>query len=315
VLAAPHLQPFVSINGQQPTGGMMAPGGFGGGFGASGTGVMGGPPDAGMMDPGMFMPGMAPPTVSAPAPAAAAAPGGAEGPRGIIVTINGTTPYSQPAQLLTQTLLTKLLAIGKNTYPDGHPYYIAKAEVVNLLPLAKDQQRIQAMQTAYQAALQAKQNGTTIAAPTYSNPGGIGGFGNPEVLMNGGGGFPGPAPGADAGATADAQAKAAAAAAAKAYEDRRTGETVLNDQEFTVAAVLVLDPGPKDPAAAATQPVVVPDVSEAGATSAAPGATAPGATATGATAPGATAPGATAPGATAPGATAPGAAPAATTPQ
>ncbi len=35
---------------------------------------------------------------------------------------------------------------------------------------------------------------------------------------------------------------------AKAYMDRVTGESVLNDTQFTLVAVVVLDPPPKQPA-------------------------------------------------------------------
>src|SRR5205823_3420035 len=107
-------------------------------------------------------------------PAAGTPAAGGEAGRGIILTLAGTTPFGQPAALLNQSVINSLLAIGKNTYPDGHPFYVAKAEVVHLVPLASDNTKLQKIQTDYQAALQAKQSGTTITTPgfTPTNTGG-----------------------------------------------------------------------------------------------------------------------------------------------
>jgi type IV pilus assembly protein PilM len=301
------LKPFAT----QPPQGATLPNGQ-----QFGTGAAPGAAPAGMEGGGNAgFGGGAPPGMeggAAPTPVEGATPG-PEG-RGFVITITGTTPMSPAAGFLETTLIKTLRdKLAKDKIPADKKYYIDRAEIVILQPLKLDSQKLSAIKTAYDAAVNAKQSGTFT--PTASmGPGGFGGFGGGgnagfggEGMEGGGPGFGGAFGGAPAGAGGPAITED------MAYKDRRfPDEDIREDQEFVAVVTVVLDPPPKAPAAegaagaapaaaGAEQPAATPGAAPAAAPGAAP-ATTEGAPAT----PAATEPGATPPAATpaAPGAAA-----------
>jgi hypothetical protein len=211
-----------------------------------------------------------------------ATPGATPGPqgRGFILTINGTTPISNAAQFLEETIVDALRnKLGKDKIPADKKYYVDRVEVVYLRPLRENNAKLSALKTQFDSAVQAKLNGTFNAASSgFTGAGGFGG--GPPEMEGGGAGFGG---GFNPGAFGGANPGAAAAAAAdqdRAFKDRNfPTEDIRDDQEFIAVATVVLEPPPKPPGEAA----------------AAPGAAAPGAAAPGAAAPAAPAEGAATP--------------------
>ncbi len=170
------------------------------------------------------------PSAASPAPAQNGGPAGAK--RGFVLTIRGTTPNKDGLRFVEQTLVTNLRNLSEKAAPRGKPYYIAKAEVVSGMQLVDDSNKLSALKTAYDAAVHARE------ADTFVGPSG-GGMGlgmAPASDMRRGGGTP--------------AGNETAVEDTKAYQDRLTGEDVRQDWEFTVVAVVALDPQPK-PAAGA----------------------------------------------------------------
>jgi type IV pilus assembly protein PilM len=209
------------------------------------------PGNQGMNGMGAFA---APPGgVTAPTPppteAAGAAPGA--GGRGYVLTIHGTTPNKGGLAFVEQSLVKGLTAISQAAIPAGKPYYIAKAQVVSGVQMRNHPEKLAQLKTSYDAAVNAKNAGAFVGAS-----GGAGGG-----FMSGEGISAPVAPPSDLGAVPGGVGAPGATGTAgqpvddsKVYQDRVTGEDLRDDWEFTVVAVIVLDPPPKTatPAAAPT---------------------------------------------------------------
>ena len=192
--------------------------------------------------------------------------------RGFIVRLTLTTPmpYEQAVRRFTQGTdrpANRLIQIGPSEREPNKPYAVATATERHPRPVGESQDRLKAMEEAYAArqalegdAAAAEQIGASSAAPGRApnagrppagDPyggyggefggygGGYGGYGNP-----GGGGRPTP------GQTG--QATAEGGETNPAYADPITGESRLQDTEFTVVFVVQLDPRPFGSEAAPT---------------------------------------------------------------
>lgn len=215
---------------------------FGFGAAAAGAPAAGGDPAMmtedlpEMMDPGM---GAAPAEV----PADGAVPTGG---RGYVIRIAGTTPYRAAAQLLNESIVKGLDKYAKAKATPGQRWAVDKVQVVYLLPLKDDQQKLQAIKTAFDAAVNAKTTGQFQAPAATGGFGGMGGFGGPmEDSMMEAPGFGDPYGG---GFGAAPTAGAPPVPEERAYKDRLfPDEEILDDQQFIAVAVVELDPAVAPP--------------------------------------------------------------------
>jgi hypothetical protein len=156
--------------------------------------------------------------------------GAASGKRGFVLTIYGTTPNKDGLTFVEKTFVTELRALAEKSVPPGTPFYIAKAQVVSGTQIISDTNKLSALKSSYDAAMHARE--ANVATPIGGGRSGL-----PPTEMR----------------TRTSQANTGADAAAEdttAYKDRLTGEDIRHDWEFTVVAVVALDPQPKPPAGA-----------------------------------------------------------------
>jgi hypothetical protein len=235
VIADPDFKRFAGSTGSSATvGSFQIP---------SAAGVMN-PEDAAMEDPAMLgLTPTLPPQATAP-PAAGAGPvvAAATSAHGFIVTINGTTPHSEPAAFLTDTVIKNLEAMALDKLPKDKTYYVAKAEIVTTTPLRSNAAKLAEMQRVFQAAEVAK--GLPTQAQLQQQ--GLDAMTPEDAAANGV--VPGQVPGQPAvgpnGQPLDDP---------RPYRDRLLGaEDVRDDSEFTIVFAIVLDATP--PAAPAAEP-------------------------------------------------------------
>jgi hypothetical protein len=205
---------------------------------------------------------------------AAGTPGVTAGPqgRGYVIRIAGTTPNGSAVQLIGETLVQRLLATARDK-TRHRAYRFEKVEIEFLRSLRDPsmQQKMAAIKTAFDQALQAKQSGQITpgggGAPTGGGFGGFGGRQEGDGGDTGGRGFVGGLMPADAGAAAGA------ANEDQAYKDRFfPDEDIRDDQAFVVVAMVLIDPPPlpETPAGEtpSTAPVINPDATGTPATTA-----------------------------------------------
>jgi type IV pilus assembly protein PilM len=144
------------------------------------------------------------------------------GPRGYVVVIEGTSPYQQAPNLIGTTFCDALKKIGPSPARPKLHYQVTKAVLVAAQTIRENTTRQGELRTAYQAvqARKAAMGTAPVAAPT------------------GGVRVPGAQPGQPAPAAIDPDAPA--------FMDRLIpDESVLGDYDFTVVAVVELDPDTK----------------------------------------------------------------------
>jgi hypothetical protein len=200
--------------------------------------------DVSMEDPAMY--GLAPvapppPPTAGAAPVVAAPTDGA----GFLITLAGTTPHTDPAAFLQDTVIKNLEAFSLEKLPKDKRYYVAKAEIVTTTPVRSNQQRIQQMQQLFQAAEQAR--GAT--GQPYMPVGGVLDQGTMEdPALAGNVGVLQPVVGPNGQPVEDT----------RPFRDRLIPEEdVRDDSEFTIVFAVVIDPKPaaaptEDPNAAPT---------------------------------------------------------------
>ncbi|HWP40202.1 MAG TPA: type IV pilus assembly protein PilM [Tepidisphaeraceae bacterium] len=234
---------------------------IGGGFATPPAfpGAPGFPAPPGIMGPGFGGEMPTPPQADA---------GTAAGPRGFILIIRGTTPNHNPQTLIEGKLCSALKSIKPTQLRPRMDYaivraFIAEANQIRNLELRKNQLR-----AAYEAAVRAKQQAEQgLGAGLVGGGGGFapgfpGGFGaeNEFAPRGMGPGFapgvpgfmPPPFPGTGGGMPMPGAGLTQAETEAAAFKDRLVSdEDVLSDTEFTVVAVVELDPPPYAPPAAA----------------------------------------------------------------
>jgi type IV pilus assembly protein PilM len=171
------------------------------------------------------------------------------GGRGYVIRIAGTTPYRAAAQLLNESIVRGLAEkYAKEKATPGQKWAVEKVQVIYLLPLKDDQQKLQEIKTAFDAAVNAKASGQ-FQAPAAT--GGFGGFGGG---FDGGGMMEGdmmeaPTGFGGFGGFPNAGAAAPVAPEERAYKDRVfQDEEILEDQQFIAVAVVELDPAAAPPA-------------------------------------------------------------------
>ena len=192
--------------------------------------------------------------ISAPAPVASATPATpTEGGRGLVMIIQGVTPFNSgqgAPQFINDTLIKSLQSIANDKNRGDRSYYVSKVELASAKLVSQDTQRMTAMKSVYDAAVKALTTGQTTGGITsgygYGAPGGMDGLSPEEMAAMGegtGGLYPGsPIPGMPGGPVNPLDDPA--------YRDRLTGEDVRNDWEFTVVATVTVDPpAPVEPTA------------------------------------------------------------------
>lgn len=237
------LSQFASAAGiQAPAGGggfasPMSPptpmGGAGGEFGSVGSvgagGEFGSPGGAAPVDPN-----------AAPDPNA---------PRGFLVRAVVVTPNDKGAELVQDTLIRNLMAIGPTNEKPRVPYSIPKAKIITAKRLRADEPRLSKIRSDFEAARNKAQG--LLPAGNFGgggSPGGAGAFGgefgSPGGAQFGGGSAPfgGGSPfgggfGGGGGGPVGQDDPAP-------FADRRTGEDIRDDWMFDVIFVVQLDPPP-----------------------------------------------------------------------
>jgi hypothetical protein len=199
-----------------------------------------------MEDPAMY--GLAP-VAPPPPPTAGAAPVAAptDG-AGFLITLTGTTPHTDPAAFLQDTVIKNLEAFSLEKLPKDKRYYVAKAEIVTTTPVRSNQQRIQQMQQLVQAAEQA--HGVTgqpyVAAGGVLDPGMM----EQDPALTGNIGVQ-PGVGPNGQPVEDT----------RPFRDRLIPEEdVRDDSDFTIFFAVVIDPKPPaaDPNAPAPTAAATP---------------------------------------------------------
>jgi type IV pilus assembly protein PilM len=199
-----------------------------------------------MMNQGMMGAGFAGPNGAAPtATPAAGAPAAEAAGRGFVVTIHGSTPNKNGLGFVEQTLVKGLAAISQAAVPAGKPYYIAKAQVISGVQIKNHPEKLAQLKASYDAAVNAKNAGAFVGAS---------GGGGGAMAGEGAIGIAPPMINPGIGAGVENAGGVTPVDDTKVFQDRLTGEDVREDWEFTVVAVIVLDPPPKaaTPAAAPT---------------------------------------------------------------
>jgi hypothetical protein len=202
------------------------------------------------------------------------------GPRGFILTMQCTTPYKDGAGLVKQQLLSRLLAMTKETMSPQRPFYVAKAVAVAPRRVGDDPGRMRWLEDNYQRAITidlgsgrsgGMAGGSAGPARGTVSVGGTGGsrrslqdliaqnftgrrraddddpsnnpFDRQHIAQAPGASAPGArVPGVATPARTNADGAAAKADANAPYRDRMTGESVLDDMILTVKVAVVVDP-------------------------------------------------------------------------
>ena len=221
--------PPTSSNQQNMGGGFGAGGGFG-----SGTFI---PPD---ISGGMEGGGAAPTEGG----------GAGSGQRGYVITVYGTTPFTDAAKFLDESFIKAVRTkLGKDKIPADKPYYVDRIEVIQIQPFMRSPTRIQQIEQSYQNAIRAKESFTGAQMPSGFTGGGF--TGGPEGDFGrfpGGGNVP-PEFAGGRGPVAVAPGEDPAVVAARPFMDRNfPDEDVRQDHEFIVVMTVFLDPPPRQPA-------------------------------------------------------------------
>jgi hypothetical protein len=190
--------------------------------------------------------GMATPAAPTDASGAPAAPDttGAS-PHGFILRIHCTTPYAAGGDLIQKQFIPALLNIKPNAADKDKKYAIVKAQIVQPLHVGEDQTRVANLRTAYHTALEAMNSQNNITLNISGGGGSYPGMGEGGDMIGGPrqiGGLPnlgGGGAAAQPGTPEDTMA----------FQDRATGESVLDDWEATVVALVQIDPPPPAPPA------------------------------------------------------------------
>ena len=211
-------------------------------------------PAAGFAPPGM--PGA---PAGGDAASAAAAPDGKG--RGFLITLRVTCPLNEAIGYIEGDLQKSLLALAPSEKRPNLPYVVRKVWILQGNQIKDDSTRMTRIRAEYDAIARGKAG--EIAGVTGGPPaGGYGGDpgGPPAGLFGGtapppgypGAGFPGNASRGGGGTSAQDNGDA--------YNDRLTGEPVINDWEFDIVLAVEMDPGPyvPAPAPAGQQTAMVP---------------------------------------------------------
>ena len=177
--------------------------------------------------------------------AATGAPG--EG-RGFIITITVTTPFQQTVALQEQ-ISKALTSIQPDPKRPNLKYSIKKWWLLSGSKVGENADMKQRLDQAYQAAQKAKAATGLIAGDNLPMPGAMPGVGRP--IPPGGMFNPGMDFGRGGQGNGGTGGTAAADDKAEAYKDPVTGENVLNDQVFTMAIAVTVDPPAYTPPAPA----------------------------------------------------------------
>jgi type IV pilus assembly protein PilM len=180
-------------------------------------------------------------------------------PRGFILTIHCTTPFATgPADLIQKQFIPALLNIKPGGADKEKKFAIVKAQIVQPLLVKEDQTRLQQLRDTYSKALAAATAQTNVQINLGGGGGGYGGGpadmeGGPRQFPMGGPGFAPPVPmggGPNAGGGGPNPTEDMSP-----FMDRATGESMLDDWEVTIVALVQIDPPPPaPPAAPAGQP-------------------------------------------------------------
>ncbi len=173
------------------------------------------------------------PTADQGAAAPAAGGDASSTPRGFIITIHCTTPWSGGGDLIQKQMIPKLLALKPDAGDPHRGYAILKAQIVQPFLISEDANRMSKMREDYTKAMSAATSQNNVQLPS-------GGGGSTSVYQP-----PPPPPGGGA-------AGQPGAANDPAFLDRATGEPVSNDWELSIVMLVQLDPPP--PAAQPAQP-------------------------------------------------------------
>jgi hypothetical protein len=195
-----------------------------------------------MEDPAMM--GMMGSSAPAPAPVAGGAPveGAATTGHGFIITLTGTTPNGDAAQLLSETVIKSLEAMSRANLPKDKNYYVAKAEIVTTSPLRANSQRLTELQRLFVSAEQAKGLAAQQQQQQMIRPGGM--MEDPAMMQEEMGGMIGglgtgqPRLGPNGQPLEDT----------RPFRDRAMpNEDIRDDSEFSIVFAVVLDPTPVNP--------------------------------------------------------------------
>ena len=189
---------------------------------------------------GEFGGGAPPPPVD---PTAAPDP---NAPRGFLVRAVVITPNDKGAELVQETLIRNLMAIGPTAERPKVPYSIPKAKIITAKRLRSDEPRLSKIRSDFEAARNKGQGliqGGQFGGGAPAGGGAFGGGGEfgPVGGQFGGGASPWGGGGAFGGGGAVAQDDPAP------FADRKTGEDIRDDWMFDVIFVVQLDPPPPAP--------------------------------------------------------------------
>jgi type IV pilus assembly protein PilM len=217
--------------------------------------------------------GMAAPT---PAPTAATPAVPSDTGRGFLVVIKGVTPYTAgggAGAFISDTLVKSLQAIKNDKNLGDRNFYVSKVELVTANPLSSNQQRLTNLKQVWEAAYKAKTTGQVTPGAGGGFMGGMdmgmmgmdmGAMTPEEMGMGMDMGMMGmPMPGVPVAPGAPVQP-----GDEYAFKDRKTGEDIRQDWEFTVLAAIIIDPPPPpaDVPAEGADPAAAPADAAAAAT-------------------------------------------------
>jgi hypothetical protein len=162
--------------------------------------------------------------------------------RGFFITLRITSPLDQAVEYIEKDLQDALKTVAPTEQRPNLPYAVRKVWILQRNPIKEDAARLQRLQADYQAIQTAKAAAAALNAPT-TPPGSEGGV--PATPPTGGrpggfppygggnpfGGVPQPVPGTVTGGQPE-----------EAYNDRLTGESILEDKEFELVLAVELDP-------------------------------------------------------------------------
>lgn len=181
------------------------------------------------------------------APAGAAADPTGKG-RGFFITLRVTCPLDQAVEYIEKDLQDALKTVAPSEQRPNLPYAVKHVWILQRNPVKENSARLSKLQADYQAILTARNAATGATTPNMNN-----GEGGPPVMPGrppfGAPGFGGQPFGGQPGAAAGG----AGATPDEAFNDRLTGESILDDKEFEMVLAIELDP------AAWTKPAADPN--------------------------------------------------------